>query len=792
LIVRLTDKAIARPPILDREGDKNAMMFGHQITRRPVHYLTYTGHRIAQGVMAISGGGQQADGCRMTQRVPAFKSTLVMKQDRRLPTGPRMSKFTPKQLDSFHSAAVSLKLFSRAELTDEKDRSLIEKLYVDPLPNEQVFKTLLAPTTTLIVGRKGTGKSTVFQRVQHEIRKNKMSAISAYMDIRNVYEASQIDPGAASKLESFDHALSTEQVQKFLLYKRFFHTLISEIRHELKTQVDAHFLTKLKQRLSGTSAEVFSGLDKLLIKLDRPDYENIDGFVVKQQKASSSHKNSDKASATGKAGVNEKGPVASAEGTVETQRAEELADEEIYTQLLMRVIGVNDVLAEVKKILAALGIKHLYLFLDDFSELPREAMHILVDALISPLSRWSDFIKFKIAAYPGRVYLGSLDTTKMEIFNLDMYGLYGGSGVNKMEEKAIDFVQRLIEKRVQHYCKVDADTFFNLRGAELWRSLFYASMANPRTLGHILLYAHEANLIYGNKIGVQASQEAAQRYYEEKIAPFFATGKYKVAFEERSSIYSLKELLEGIVSRARNLRQEGSREGSSRSRPFSSHFYVAHDYDDLLLSLELAFFMTKYFEQSDRAGNRVSVYALNYGLCIKYQIGFGRPTERREDRLYFVDRQFDYNSILREYMNSNQEIKCESCHAEFDMAMLPALKMLNMKCPTCGKGQCRVVNLSKKYGDMLEAISPELLLPDAELGIMQVLFAEKETLVASQIAAELDCSGQLVGRRGKNLSERDLVEREHTGSVYRYTLTDQAKAAYFSDAEEDALSLSDD
>ena len=705
-----------------------------------------------------------------------------------------MPTYTVKQLDNFHRAAVSLKLFSRAELTDEKDRSLIEKLYVDPLPNEQVFKTLLAPNTTIVVGRKGTGKSTVFQRVQHELRKNKLNAISAYMDIRNVYEASQIDPIAAIKIEKLEAALSPEQVQRFLLYKRFFHALIGDVRTELKTQVEHHFLTRIRDRVSGTSAEVFAGLDKLLKNLEKPDYENIDGFLTLQRKATASGKDSDKSTLKGGAVIDAiKGANISAEGTVETQRADETADEEVYTQILMRVVGVNEVLAELKSILSAIGIKNLYLFLDDFSELPREAMHILVDALISPLSRWSDFIKFKIAAYPGRVYLGSLDNTKMEIVNLDIYGLYGGSGVNKMEEKAIDFVRRLIEKRIQHFCKSSSDVFLNIKSGEIWRSLFYASMANPRTLGHIMLYGHEAHLIFGQVLGVQAVQDAAQRFYEDKIGPFFATGKYKLAFEERSSIYSLKELLEKIVSKARAVRQEGSRDLSTRlSRTYSSHFYVANDYDDLLQSLELAFFITKYFEQSDRAGNRVSIYALNYGLCIKYQIGFGRPNEKREDRLYFVDRKFDYNGLAREYMLANQEIKCDHCHSEFDMAMLPALKkMLRMKCPTCGQGTCKVVNLSRKYGDMIEAISPELLLPDTELGIMQILHNEDEALVASQIASELDCSGQLVGRRGKHLAERSLVERVRNGSVYQYELTKQAKSAYFSDRDADELSLSD-
>ncbi len=704
-----------------------------------------------------------------------------------------MPSYTNRQLDSFHRAAVSLKLFSRAELTDEKDRSLIEKLYVDPLPNEQVFKTLLAPNTTVVIGRKGTGKSTVFQRVQHEIRKNKLNSISAYMDIRNVYEASQIDPITATKIEKLEAALSPEQVQRFLLYKRFFKTLIDELRTELKAQVEQHFLARIRDRVSGTSNEVFAGLDEILQKLEKPDYENVDAFLTLQRKSSENGRSIAKTAVKGTLSVDPaKGIGISTEGTVETQRANEISDEDVYTQILMRVVGVNDVVAQLKSILSAIGIKNLYIFLDDFSELPRDAMHVLVDALISPLTRWSDFIKFKIAAYPGRVYLGSLDNTKMETINLDIYGLYGGSGVNKMEEKAIDFVRRLVEKRIDYFCKAPLETFINLRSGDVWRAIFYASMANPRTLGHIMLYSHETHLIYGQILGTQAVQDAAQRYYEEKIAPFFTTGKYKVTFEERSSIYSLKELLEKIVSKARYVRQEGSRDSSTRTnRAYSSHFYVTSDYDDLLQSLELAFFITKYFEQSDRAGRRVSVYALNYGLCAKYQIGFGRPVEKREDRLYFVDRKFDYNGIAREYMLSNQEIKCDHCHSEFDIAMLPALKMLHMRCTHCLRGTCRVVNLSRKYGDMIEAISPDLLLPETELGIMQILYNEKDSLVASQIASELDCSGQLVGRRGKNLAERALVERVSNGSVYRYSLTAQAKSAYFSTPEVDELSLLD-
>lgn len=701
--------------------------------------------------------------------------------------------FSTKNLDGFHKAATSLKLFSRAELSDEKDRTLIEKLYVDPLPNEQVFKTLLANTTTIIVGRKGTGKSTVFQRVQHEIRKNKSNTISAYMDIRNVYEASQVDPILVEKIGALEGTMSSEQIAKFLLYKRFFKTLLQDIRNELKTQVELNFLSRLKQNLIGGATEAFKGLDGIINRLDSPNYEDIAGYVKSQIKEGSESKRGFSASmgASAKAGALAPSFAVNASGEVTNAIIEN--NEEAYSQLLLRIIGVSDVIEELKNVLKYIDLKNLFIFLDDFSELPHDAMHLVVDSLISPLSRWSEFVKFKIAAYPGRIYLGSIDKTKIEEVNLDIFGLYGGSGVVQMEEKATDFVRRLVTRRLDHFCKNNSEIFFDSKSDELWRIMFYASMANPRTLGHVLLYSYESSLIYGRNIGLRTIQDGAERFFDEKVLPFFSTGRFRVAFKERSSVYSLKELLEKVVSRARHIRQEGSRSGGSETASvFASHFYVSREYEDLFQSLELSFFMTKYFEQSDREGQRVSIFALNYGLCVKYQIGFGRPAEKRSDRLYFVSRKFDYNGIIRNYINENQEIRCDSCGAEFEPDILPALKLTQMKCLTCKSGTCQVVNLSKKYEDLIDSVSPDLLLPDTELGILQALKVEDRAMFAAEIAGELDCSGQLVGRRGKNLAERDLVTRTTSGQVFSYSLSKDAAAAYFPKDRVGELILDDD
>jgi len=701
-------------------------------------------------------------------------------------------KIPQTTLDSFHKAAVSLKLFSRAELSDEKNRSLIEQLYVDPLPNEQVFKSLLAPTTTFLVGRKGTGKSTVFQRVQHEIRKNNQGAVSAYMDIRNVYEASQVDPSSLERVDELKDAMSPAQIERFLLLKRFFKSLLVDVRDEMRSQIRHNFLSKLKDNLIGSSDEVFERLNEIIERLEQPDYEDIAGYIVSLRRSHSERSGS----VSGEAATSWKFDIAKPEGTVSAEVSgsvsEAGSEQEEYSQILMRIVQVPDVIDQLKAILRGIDMKHLYIFLDDFSELPSDAMQIVVDSLISPLSRWSDFIKFKIAAYPGRIYLGSLDKTKIEEVSLDIYDLYGGAGVTQMEEKATDFVRRLVEKRLS-FNKVDPNTIYSSgRVDELYRTLFFATMANPRILGHVLLYSYESNLIYGKPIGIRAIQDASERFFDEKVLSFFGSGIFRLAFRERSSIFSLKELLEKIVRRARTLRQEGSRgPDSAADSIYSSHFYVARDYDDLLLSLELAFFLTKYFEQSDREGNRVSVFALNYGLCVKYQIGFGRPLEKRSDRLYFVSRRFDYNSIVREFINANQEIRCSSCRDEFDVEILPALKLMKMRCPSCGQGHCEVINLSRKYEDIITSVDQNLLLPETELSILQALKTEDREMVAAEIASELDCSGQLVGRRGRKLYERRLVSRSSAGQVYSYSLTEQAKTAYFEGAAKQDLNLDD-
>jgi Cdc6-like AAA superfamily ATPase len=470
-------------------------------------------------------------------------------------------RWTKIQLNSFQDAAQSLKKYSRADLRNETNGvSLIEELYVDPLPNEHILQTMLKANTTILIGRKGTGKSTIFQRVQHELRKRPNYA-SAYIDIKTVYELSRADSTIMAKIDVNSGALSKESLEKLQLYRAFLRTIIKQIHDQLKERVQSTPLERIKRFFSGTIDELFKDLDTLLEDISKNRYSSITGI-----KTVTAHDTSGLSTEVGKEGTASISlgpkPELSASLTAKDAETVTLGREQTYADTLILEFSITAFLSRLKELLDRISIRHLYIFIDDFSELPEDAMKVVVDNLLAPLNNWSEeLIKFKIAAYPGRIYYGAIDKTKIDEINLDFYKLYADKKLAIMEEKAIDFTFRLITSRLRYYCNSDANVFIEVKNDDIWRFFFYASMANPRNLGYILFYLHESHLIYNRPINLLALRKAAQRYYEEKIEPYFKMNKFlQESFDERSSVLSLRELLEDIIKKARVLRFHKSSE----------------------------------------------------------------------------------------------------------------------------------------------------------------------------------------------------------------------------------------
>ena len=132
--------------------------------------------------------------------------------------------------DTFSELIESLKRSQRAELVDEENNSVLEELYVDPFEGNMVINNMMNDQTTLLIGRKGTGKSTIINKFQHEIRKSS-NKISLYIDVRTIYSKSE----NSNDVPPFNvpQAMDKSTQEKLHLYSSFIKKVIEEIKIEI-------------------------------------------------------------------------------------------------------------------------------------------------------------------------------------------------------------------------------------------------------------------------------------------------------------------------------------------------------------------------------------------------------------------------------------------------------------------------------------------------------------------------------------------------------------------------------
>ena len=265
-------------------------------------------------------------------------------------------------------------------------------------------------------------------------------------------------------------------LRKILLYRAFIRTVFSDIKSELKLQITSRsFFSQLFGRLGLSKGSIAAELDDLLE--GSFELQMTDATAINQPSITVGRESSITDKLTGQVGVD----IGAAKGSLSARLSEEAArnskktQSEKYSSVLIRTFDITSIIEDLRTVLNKIGIKRLFIFIDDFSELPEEAMQIFVDTVLAPLNNWSnELIKFKIAAYPGRTYLGKIDPTKIDQIYIDLYKLYGDRDVSTMEDKATDFTRRLINSRFFHYVNKSFDVFCDNDPDAVYRQLFYA------------------------------------------------------------------------------------------------------------------------------------------------------------------------------------------------------------------------------------------------------------------------------------------------------------------------------
>ncbi|MEY8346343.1 MarR family winged helix-turn-helix transcriptional regulator [Niallia circulans] len=695
--------------------------------------------------------------------------------------------YTEHIKSNFFEMVDSLKKSRRADLSDiNDDNQIIERLYTDPLHNNLIFSTCLKANTTILVGRKGTGKSTIIARLQHEIRKSN-DKLSVYLDVKNIYEQSKTYSYNEAEYQGLMHPLD---LQKYLVAKSFLSAVLKQIKDEVKTNSLRFQLARIIKLFGPDKRKFELEIEEIFKSINNDEYKDITVLKSKQLVNNSGleQKNTQLSRIEGNATVSaaKQSFFLKASGESKSEHTENENTQATFAEVLLRHFNPAAIIEQIKKLLSKIGIKYVFICLDDFSEIDEDAMKIFVDTIIAPLNNWSDeFFKFKISAYPGRYYLGEIDPTKIDQVKLDYYDLYTSTKVTETEREAAENIKRLLGKRSLYFCNCQFEDFIDSKQNidEFYAVLFRTSSNVPRNVGWILWYANQNSISKNRGMSIRDLEVAAERYYVDSIEIFFTQNRYmRESFREKLGKYHLKVLLNEFITGARRnksdiMASDSKIWGKDRNNPPTSHFYINKErYEDILQTLELNYFITKYNEQKDQdSRDLMSFYSLNYGLCMKENITYGRGSDRK----YVIQRRFNYNKLIEGFLNTAKKIICDNCDETYPIDSLDKLSFYDMLCPGCKKGKCHVEDV--------EVVIPgekpdELLLPEIELAALNSLRISQPQF-ATQLAQELDTTMQKVSRVIDKLEDKQLVirikENGAAGKRTYYYLTDTAREVYF-------------
>lgn len=665
----------------------------------------------------------------------------------------------------FLKFATSLKLVRKAKI-EHDGKNVIDEIYTDLLPNDGILQQVNLPRTSILKGRKGTGKSTILQKSIADMIQNK-DVITVYIDVKTLYD------GATPTLNTAIETPISTELKKYLIYKNFLFEVVKEANNNFReTVMKGSVLSRLRQTLGGEMNYVEMAFDQMLSNLDS---------VIKKVDAQlfTLVSNSETVSTQGSIEVGaELSTTPNAKLTLKD--TEESSCKTEFSNAVLKYFDIKKCLIDsFLKIRDILQVKYIYMYLDDYSEMDKEAQELFMDWFVAPLNNISDdFVKFKIATYPSRFYFGKLDNQKVDEIHLDFYNaLSSYKNIAKMEELSINYIRRLIMNRFNIFLPDNKiNDFFDVKEDELFELLFDISLNTPRVIGYVLAYCYTTHITLDKKITKAALSAAAQKYYEDVTQQYFESNKFVIqAFDEMVSRENLRFLMSKFIDKEKENNRIVNIE-EKRDLP-TSHFLVSNDLSKLLDSLELNGYITTYNKINDKDNSPSTLYAINYGLCQQENLKFGRPKDT-ELRKYYQERKFVFNDILKDHFNKSQELECMEGH-RFSFEQYSMIEAFGMICPICSRENHRMIPCELKVtnNNVIELIQDYVknslkLSDELEYEILNYLSLNKDEYHrASVIAEELDCTYQLIAKRAMKLVERELVvvSKRDTRNYYQIT-----------------------
>jgi len=624
-------------------------------------------------------------------------------------------------------------------LSDTDKLNKLRAYYVDYMGS---LNKVLGDYDQLIVGRRGTGKTTLLYRALVECMESwvsndalaKPKTLGIYIDVSKCQSLNE-NENENEEYATFEHNFVSELCN----------AIVREIKRSWpETGGSQNILAKIFKYVEEKKKK--AEIDALIGELSALLLKGVPAISSKsttiKKKKSNKAKDSVSSKVSGAVGHDKINATAEASVAGDDERYEE----EEWSDTIHYRLNVSDLMAAVGRLRIAAGISSIFIFVDEFSALPL-ALQARFSTLAKKILGNEHSVRLKICAITDNYTLGSSIILQRDLFeiSLDLDAFVERSdSLNAAMDSLADFTRRLIQQRLETYAAIKPEELFDDFGSAAIE-LSRATMGVPRTLGIALRESWSRATTQGRKRmsrgDIEAGIRGASRGYLNQL--IHASGPAIPAY--------VKDIWSSLVSRA--LQEK------SKSRGEASHFLVLPRNVQKLKYLNM-FFVVHLLTDGRTTKKETlsrSLYCFDYGQCMENNLGY------TTDKNVIRQQRFAYDDVLvafDSYFMESDAIYyvCPHCKSKYSEG---EITFAGHRMTFCPKDKTDLV--TEKQAVMKNYTEEEVRI----VGAIRSSESDDAKL-AREIADDVGCYVQKVAKFGAKLEKEGVAARRKEEDKFLY------------------------
>lgn len=616
-------------------------------------------------------------------------------------------------------------------LKDTAKLGLLADYYVDYYG---FLRQILNENDQLIVGRRGTGKTTLLYRTLVECMRSwkpdgstiaKSRTLAIYLDLNKCQALGDTED---SDFADFEHVFASELCDAItaeigrswpaILAKPAFFAHLFKSAEERSVQETKRLLSELADVLK-------SGLPRIVDQSGRVETKD----VAKTRKSS-------ELSLSAK--ISETTSVSSGyKGKSEAAFEQEMAGGYAVTYRLT----VADILRVLGDLREAAGMSAIFLLIDEFSALNDDLQRRFTTLLKKLVGNHSG-VYIKLCAITDKYTLGSALILQRDLFevSLDLDAFVERSdSLNAAMNDLESLTERIVTERIKVYAHLSPKNIFE-ESTEAWRELSRSAMGVPRTLGIVLKQAW-SRADAANRRMKKSDIEYGIRYASKAyLNQLLGAAKDGVAIPAY-----VADIWDTLIERAVNERAKVT------DHP-ASHFVVLPKNEAKLKYLSMFFVVHLLTKGRTTKKERLSrsLYCIDYGICLENNLSFAMDKNvLRQQRFAYDDDLAQFDTYFER--ESEPNFICPTCKNVYRESELRIQGKLLTFC-VIDQSPLRTYDasaLEKRYTEEEIKIIGSIRSSSAE-----------DNLTARQVADDVGCYVQKVAKFGEKLERERVINRE--------------------------------